>query len=92
MSNNTEALKDDAIKSAMYSSLEGYALLVVDSLEFEVGRELSAEEGQQVFSFIESAIGEENLPEPCPRCGFRSRRPNGEHYCHPSRKPEAIND
>ncbi|WP_392440188.1 hypothetical protein AABD61_05900 [Edwardsiella piscicida] len=25
------------------------------------------------------------LPEPCPRCGCRSSRPNGEHYCHPSR-------
>ncbi|WLJ47356.1 hypothetical protein [Edwardsiella piscicida] len=23
------------------------------------------------------------LPEPCPRCGCRSSRPNGEHYCHP---------
>lgn len=56
MSNNTEALKDDTIKSAMYSSLEGYAALVVDSIEFELNRELSAEENQQVFIFVESAI------------------------------------
>ncbi len=29
---------------------------------------------------------EPSEPEPCPRCGVRSSRPNGEHYCHPSRK------
>ncbi|AKR78033.1 MULTISPECIES: hypothetical protein [Edwardsiella] len=35
------------------------------------------------------------LPEPCPRCGCRSSRPNGEHYCHPLAAPpqqEASDD
>ncbi|AOP43741.1 hypothetical protein DCF40_12680 [Edwardsiella piscicida] len=35
------------------------------------------------------------LPEPCPRCGCRSSRPNGEHYCHPlaaAPQQEASND
>jgi hypothetical protein len=31
-------------------------------------------------------------PEPCPRCGCSSSRPNGDHYCHPSNKPEGSND
>jgi hypothetical protein len=31
-------------------------------------------------------------PTPCPRCGCSSSRPKGEHYCHPSNKPEASND
>lgn len=56
MSNNIEVLKDDTIKSAIYSSLEGYAELVVDSIEFEIDRELSAEECQRVFIFVDSAI------------------------------------
>ncbi|HAT7594791.1 TPA: hypothetical protein JAW44_004599 [Citrobacter werkmanii] len=25
-------------------------------------------------------------PEPCPRCGVVSHRPDGAHYCHPGRK------
>lgn len=25
-------------------------------------------------------------PEPCPRCGTVSERPDGAHYCHPGRK------
>ncbi|HIC6449267.1 TPA: hypothetical protein ACW4DX_002067 [Salmonella enterica subsp. enterica serovar Thompson] len=25
-----------------------------------------------------------NEPQPCPRCGVTSTRPNGEHYCHAS--------
>jgi len=25
-------------------------------------------------------------PEPCPRCGTVSSRPDGAHYCHPGRK------
>lgn len=56
MSNDIEVLKDDTIKSAMYSSFEGYAELVVDSIEFEIDRELSAEECQRVFIFVDSAI------------------------------------
>ncbi|WP_147402988.1 hypothetical protein [Enterobacter sp. R1(2018)] len=32
------------------------------------------------------------VPEPCPRCGCRSSRPNGEHYCHQSRKQGASHE
>ncbi|CAM6433116.1 hypothetical protein CISECK367B_13265 [Citrobacter sedlakii] len=53
MSKLTEA----AINSAMYSSLEGYALFVVDSLEFELGRKLNSDEHQQVFKSVEQKIG-----------------------------------
>ncbi|WP_155412837.1 hypothetical protein [Pluralibacter gergoviae] len=40
----------------MFSSIEGFAFLVVDSLEFEMGRELTNEESQRVYKQVEVAI------------------------------------
>lgn len=91
MSNNTEALTVDAIKSAMFSSLESYVFLVVDSIEFELSRKLTDEEQQRVHIFVSSSINESSKPDPCPRCGSRSSRPNSEHYCHRPRQ-EVSND
>ncbi len=49
-------LTESTINSAMYSSLEGYVLYVVNSLEFELGRMLSNEEHQQVYESVERKI------------------------------------
>lgn len=51
----TELAQRD-INAAMLSSIEGFAFLVVDSLEFEMGRELTDEESQRVYKQVESAI------------------------------------
>lgn len=50
--NNIEEL----VYNAMQSSLEGYAASVVDSIEFELKRELTTEEHQQVFVAVDRAI------------------------------------
>lgn len=50
--NNIEEL----VYSAMQSSLEGYAVAVVDSIEFELSRELTTQEHQQVYVAVDSAI------------------------------------
>lgn len=50
--NNIEEL----VYSAMQSSLEGYAASVVDSIEFELKRELTTGEHQQVFVAVDRAI------------------------------------
>ncbi|MFA3778623.1 hypothetical protein [Yersinia sp. 1652 StPb PI] len=50
--NNIEEL----VYSAMQSSLEGYAASVVDSIEFELKRELTTDEHQQVFVAVDRAI------------------------------------
>lgn len=47
--NNIEEL----INNAMLSSLEGYAFLVADSIEFELNRKLTTTEHQQVFVAVE---------------------------------------
>ncbi|EKQ6536917.1 hypothetical protein P6O00_002069 [Klebsiella michiganensis] len=51
----TELAQSD-INTAMLSSIEGFAFLVVDSLEFEMGRELTDEESHRVFKQVEAAI------------------------------------
>ncbi|HHO0461174.1 TPA: hypothetical protein ACRSAD_001123 [Klebsiella quasipneumoniae] len=51
----TELAQSD-INTAMFSSIEGFAFLVVDSLEFEMGRELTDEESQRVYKQVEAAI------------------------------------
>ncbi|HDR2590990.1 TPA: hypothetical protein QCI16_004492 [Enterobacter ludwigii] len=51
-------LTESAIHLAMFSCLEGYVTDVVDSIQFESGRELSEEEHQQVYAFVEKAITE----------------------------------
>ncbi|HBS1105369.1 hypothetical protein [Klebsiella pneumoniae] len=51
----TELAQSD-INTAMLSSIEGFAFLVVDSLEFEMGRELTDEESQRVYKQVEAAI------------------------------------
>ncbi|VTN00432.1 Uncharacterised protein [Raoultella planticola] len=51
----TEVAQSD-INAAMLSSIEGFAFLVVDSLEFEMGRELTDEESQCVYKQVEAAI------------------------------------
>ncbi|HHH1510516.1 TPA: hypothetical protein ACPY8A_000204 [Yersinia enterocolitica] len=44
---------EDLINNAMLSSLEGYAFLVADSIEFELNRKLTTTEHQQVFVAVE---------------------------------------
>ncbi len=60
MPNNTDLpvkpLSEELVKDAAFSSLEGYAFLVVDSIEFELGRELTSEEAQQVCRTVESIV------------------------------------
>lgn len=51
----TELAQSD-INTAMLSSIEGFAFLVVDSLEFEMGRELTDEESHCVYKQVEAAI------------------------------------
>lgn len=51
-------LTDEAIESSMLSSVEGFSFLVVDSLEFELGRELTEEESMRVYRRVEKAINE----------------------------------
>ncbi|PLD17842.1 hypothetical protein B6J54_03255 [Klebsiella quasipneumoniae] len=50
----TELTQSD-INSAMLSSIEGFAFLVVDSLEFEMDRELTDEESLRVYKQVEAA-------------------------------------
>lgn len=47
---------EELVYNAMQSSLEGYAASVVDSIEFELKRELTTEEHQQVFVAVDRAI------------------------------------
>lgn len=49
-------LSGEQINSAMFSSVEGFAFLVVDSIEFDLGRDLTDEESQQVCRVVESVI------------------------------------
>ncbi|MGQ3665359.1 hypothetical protein [Citrobacter braakii] len=44
------------ITEAMFSSAEGYAALVTDSMEFSLGRKLTSTECQSVFRCIEDSI------------------------------------
>ncbi|EOV5297491.1 hypothetical protein [Klebsiella quasipneumoniae] len=76
----TDALTKEKIIDAMRSSIEGFAFLIVDSLEFELKRQLTDAEQQEVSTVVEQLVL--TFPEPCPRCGVTSIRPNGEHYCH----------
>ncbi|ECC4541288.1 hypothetical protein QPG32_004137 [Salmonella enterica] len=52
----TNNLTDASIDAAMFSSLEGFASLVVSSIEFDLGRELTEEECQRVYRYAETAI------------------------------------
>ncbi|HAT7594790.1 TPA: hypothetical protein JAW44_004598 [Citrobacter werkmanii] len=47
---------DADIDAAMFSSLEGFASLVVGSIEFELGRDLTKKECQRVYRYAETAI------------------------------------
>ncbi|WP_373638590.1 hypothetical protein [Klebsiella quasipneumoniae] len=76
----TDVLTKEKIIDAMRSSIEGFAFLVVDSLEFELKRQLIDAEQQEVSTVVEQLVL--TFPEPCTRCGVTSMRPNGEHYCH----------
>ncbi|EOZ3200249.1 hypothetical protein ACQL43_004204 [Yersinia enterocolitica] len=49
-------LSEELINGAMLSSLEGLSFSVVDSLEFELNRKLTANEHQEVFAFVGSAV------------------------------------
>ncbi|WP_193157255.1 hypothetical protein [Citrobacter cronae] len=49
-------LTNAVIDAAMFSSLEGFASLVVGSIEFELGRNLTKEECQRVYRYTEEAI------------------------------------
>ncbi|ECE6701286.1 hypothetical protein NLD39_002295 [Salmonella enterica] len=46
----------DSIRLAMLGSLEGYVFSVVDSIEFDIGRQLTSDEQQQVYRFVEDKI------------------------------------
>ncbi|MBZ7304687.1 hypothetical protein [Klebsiella oxytoca] len=76
----TDDLSKGKIIDAMRSSIEDFAFLVIDSLEFELSRQLTDAEQQDVSTVVEQLVL--TFPEPCPRCGVTSTRPNGEHYCH----------
>ncbi|HHC2644508.1 TPA: hypothetical protein ACN68N_004064 [Klebsiella pneumoniae] len=76
----TDALTKEMIIDAMRSSIEGFAFLIVNSLEFELKRQLTDAEQQEVSTVVEQLVL--TFPEPCPRCDVTSTRPNGEHYCH----------
>ena len=76
----TDALTKEMIIDAMRSSIEGFAFLIVDSLELELNRQLTDAEQQEVSTVVEQLVL--TFPEPCPRCRVTSTRPNGEHYCH----------
>ncbi|MFW2280593.1 hypothetical protein [Klebsiella pneumoniae] len=78
----TDALTKEKIIDAMRSSTEGFAFLIVDSLEFELKRQLTDAEQQEVSTVVEQLVL--TFPEPYPRCGVTYTRPNGEHYCHPT--------
>ncbi|ELY5259777.1 TPA: hypothetical protein ACPZQ4_000023 [Yersinia enterocolitica] len=49
-------LSKEQINSAMLSSLEGFSFSVVDSLEFELSRKLTASEQQEVFVIVERVV------------------------------------
>ncbi|MDA5499932.1 polyphosphate kinase [Yersinia aleksiciae] len=51
-------LSKEQINIAMLSSLEGFSFSVVDSLEFELSRKLTASEQQEVFVIVERAVSE----------------------------------
>ena len=75
---NVKCLKDT---EGYWTEGEMYpARVVVDSLEFELKRQLTEAEQQEVSTVVEQLVL--TFPEPCPRCGVTSTRPNGEHYCH----------
>ncbi|MCE7413960.1 hypothetical protein [Klebsiella pneumoniae] len=78
----TDALTKEKIIDAMRCSIEGFAFLIVDSLEFELKRQLTDAEQQEVSTVVEQLVL--TFPEPCPHCGVTSTHPNGEHYCHPT--------
>lgn len=44
------------ISSAMFSSIEGYVGSVVDSMEFSLGRSLTAEEQNKVYEIVDNTI------------------------------------
>ncbi|HDY9149272.1 MAG: hypothetical protein E7A80_21160 [Klebsiella sp.] len=76
----TDAQTKEKIIDAMRSSIEGFAFLIVDALEFELKRQLTDAEQQEVSTVVGRLVL--TFPEPCQRCGVTSTRPNGEHYCH----------
>lgn len=47
---------ENLVSNAMQSCIEGYAASVVDSIEFELKRELSTEEHQQVYAAVDRDI------------------------------------
>lgn len=46
------------VSSAMFSSIEGYVVSVVDSMEFSLGRSLTAEEQNKVYEIVDNTITE----------------------------------
>ncbi|MBY4954482.1 hypothetical protein [Pantoea sp. DY-17] len=46
------------ITDAMFSSQEGYALLVTDSVEFSINRSLKDDELLRISSIIENAVAD----------------------------------
>ncbi|ENU5837013.1 hypothetical protein CF042_17170 [Klebsiella pneumoniae] len=52
----TDALTKEIIIDAMRSSIEGFAFLIVDSLEFELKRQLTDAEQQEVSTVVEQLV------------------------------------
>ncbi|MGK2266224.1 hypothetical protein [Klebsiella pneumoniae] len=52
----TDALTKEKIIDAMRSSTEGFAFLIVDSLEFELKRQLTEAEQQEVSTVVEQLV------------------------------------
>ncbi|MGG9061450.1 hypothetical protein [Klebsiella quasipneumoniae] len=52
----TDALTKEKIIDAMRSSIEGFAFLIVDSLEFELKRQLTDAEQQEVSTVVEQLV------------------------------------
>lgn len=53
---DTIELTQNKINAAMTASIEGFAFLVADSLEFELSRNLTDEEYLLVYQQLETAI------------------------------------
>lgn len=53
---DTTELEQSDINGAMLSLIEGFLFLVVDSIEFSMGRELTDEESKRVYQQVDAAI------------------------------------
>ncbi|EHJ1003044.1 hypothetical protein J9015_003285 [Salmonella enterica] len=78
-------VKTRELHDAMFRCTEGYVQLIVDSLEFELGRSLSAEEAQAVYHHVEVLIevscGFDTSPVGQPERVLNMTGPGGVEVC-----------